>query len=186
VEKAEAASLALDRAIQSGQLQAHFQGTGHPQEMVHFLLINQSDGPVKVRLVPGMILNPGNQQRVQPLLVTEEVETVLQPGESRAGTLLSFCMDSRVPAPLPGQPVDYRFSTRTQDGGPEAVRAHRAAEQLVKSSPYRHAITQIAIWKSLNQPVEEKHFRSVLGPSANDPRVRQEVLRQVDRILKSL
>jgi hypothetical protein len=186
VEKAEAASLALERSIQSGQLLAHFHGTGHSHEMIHFVFVNQSDRPVKVRLVPGMILNPGESQQVQPLLVTEELDTVLQPGESRAGNLQSYCLDSRVPAPLPGQQVDYRFSTRTRDGGPEAVRAHRVAEELVKSSPYRHAITQIAIWRSLNQPLEEKHFYSVLGPSANDPQVRQEVLREVERVLKSL
>lgn len=186
LEKAEAASLALDEWIQSGQLRATFHGTGDLQDMIHFRLVNTSNRPMRVQLTPGMILNPGPQQRVQPLLVTEQAELVLQPGESRAGNLQSFCMDSRVPAPLPGQPVDYRFSTRTEDGGPQAVRAHQAAEKLVKSSPYRHAITQIAIWKSLGQPVDEKHLRSVLGPLARDPQVRREVLQEVDRVLKSL
>jgi hypothetical protein len=186
VEKAEAASRAIDQSIQSGQLLASFHGTGDPREMVHFSLLNRSNRPVRIRLVPGMLLNPQEHQKVQPLLVTEEADFVLQPGETHAGNLLSFCMDSRVPAPLPGEPVGYRFSTRTQDGGPKAVRAQAAAEKLVKSSRFRHAIVQIAIWKSLNQPVEDKHFYSVLGTYAADPEIRQEVLREVDRVLKSL
>lgn len=185
VEEAEAASLALDKAIQSGRLLAVFQGTGDTRRMVHVFVGNTSNQPIRVRLTPGMILNPGPQQ-VQPLLVTEELEFVLKPGESQALALESYCMDSRVPAPLPGQSVDYRFSDRMADGGPQAVRAYQAAQKLAKSSPYRHAITQIAIWKSLNQPVEDKHLFSVLGPASRDPRVRQEVMREVDRVLRSL
>lgn len=186
VAKAEAASQELDRAVQSGELLVRFHGTGDRQKMVHFYLVNASDKPMKVRLVPGMILNPADQQRVQPLLVTEDLETVLQPGDSRAASLSSYCMDSRVPAPLPGQPVDYRFSKRTKDGGPEAVLAHQVAQEVAKSSPYRHAVTQIAIWKSLKQPVGEEQLRSVLGRSYRDPRVRQEVLREVDKVLSRL
>lgn len=186
VEKAEAASLALDSFIQSGRLQAAYHGTGDPWRMVHFTVYNSSQRPVRVQLVSGMILNPEDYHPVQPLLVTEDADFVLQPGESYSGSLTSFCMDSRVPAPQPGEPVAYRFSARTRDGGPAAVRAQKAAEKLLRTSPYRHAVTQIAIWRSLNQPVEEKHWISVLGPYANDPRTRQEVLREVERVLKSI
>lgn len=174
----------MDSTIQSGQLQADFHGTGDPWDMVHLRLYNSSNRPVRIQLVSGMILNPGGHHQVQPLLLTEDADFTLQPGESYTGNLTSFCMDSRVPAPQPGEPVEYRFSTRTSDGGPAAVRAQKAAEELVQSSPYRHAITQIAIWKSLGQPVEEKHWASVLGVYAKDPRIRQEVLREVERVLK--
>ena len=186
METAEAASLALDSAIQSGRLEAAYHGTGDPWRMVHFTVHNSSARPVRVQLVSGMILNPEDDHPVQPLLVTEDADFVLQPGESYTGNLTSFCMDSRVPAPQPGEPVEYRFSVRTRDGGPAAVRAQRAAERLVPTSPYRHAITQIAIWKSLNQPLEEKHWLSVLGAYANDQRIRQEVLREVERVLRAI
>jgi len=186
VEKAEAASIALDSSIQSGRLQAAYHGTGDPWRMVHFTVHNSSGRPVRVQLVSGMILDPEEHHQVQPLLVTEDADMVLQPGESYSGNLTSFCMDSRVPAPQPGEPVNYRFSPRTRDGGPEAVRAQRAAEKLAQTSPYRHAITQIAIWKSLNQPVEEKHWVSVLGVQTNDPKIRQQVLREVERVLRSI
>lgn len=153
--------------------------------MVYVTLRNVSQGPVRARLIPGMILKPAEEQPVQPLLIVEEEKLVLQPGEVRALRLRAFCMDSRVPAPISGQPVDYRFTDRTRDGGPEAVRTYRAAEKLLKSSPYRHAITQIAIWKALGQPVEEEHYLSVLGPGARNPVVLKEVLRQVDRVLRA-
>ncbi len=181
----EAASLALDKAIQSGQVEAAFQGTGDPRKMVHLVLFNSSSRPIRIRLEPGMILDPG-ERPVQPLLVTEEADFTLQPGDLYRGSLTSFCMDSRVPAPRPGETVAYRFSDRTRDGGPAAVRAHNAAEKLAQKSPYKHAITQIAIWKALKQPVEEKHWYSVLGAQSKDPRIRQEVLRQVERVLRSL
>jgi hypothetical protein len=185
LREAEAASLALDGLIQSGQLQATFYGTGDPTEMVHFQLLNLSPRAIRVELAPGMILNPGAKDRVQPLLVIEEGTLTLNPNQSSSGSLLSYCLDSRVPAPASGQLVDYRFSIRTKDGGPEAVRAYQAARRLVGSHPYAHAITQIAIWKSLGQPVEEQHLVSLLGPSAKNLRVRKEVLREVDRVLRS-
>jgi hypothetical protein len=185
LKKAEAASLALDGRIQSGQLQARFFGTGDLMNMVCFEVRNLSPQPILIKLAPGMILNPEGKDRVQPLLLTEEATLTLKPNEGRTGSLPSFCLDSRVPAPAYGEPVDYRFSIRTKDGGPEAVRAYQAARKLVGSSPYAHAITQIAIWKSLGQPVEELHWVSLLGPSANNPKVRKEVLREVDRVLRS-
>ena len=185
VQGPEAASLALDKAIQSGQVEAVFSGTGDPRKLVHFILFNSGSRPIRIRLEPGMILDPG-ERPVQPLLVTEEADFTLQPGDVYRGNLTSFCMDSRVPAPQPGETVAYRFSDRTRDGGPAAVRAHRAAERLLKTSPYKHAVTQIAIWKALKQPVGEKHWYSVLGVKSKDPRVRQDVLREVERVLRSL
>lgn len=186
LQRAEAASQALNRQIQSGQLRAIFHGTEDPEEMVHVQLLNVSPRPVTIELACGMILNPASNQKVQPLLVVEDASLTLQPGESHGGTLLSYCMDSRVPAPAYGEPVDYRFTTRTSDGGPEAVRAYMKARKLAGSSPYAHAIAQIAIWKSLGQPVEDLHLYSLLGPSAEDPRIRETVLRDVDRVLRSL
>ena len=185
VKGPESASLALDRAIQSGQLSAFYRGTDDPLKMIYLVLHNSGDRAVRVRLTPGMILDPGERQ-VQPLLVTEEADFTLQPGDVYRGSLTSFCMDSRVPAPRLGESVAYRFSDRTRDGGPAAVRAHKAAEKLLKSSPYKHAVTQIAIWKALKQPVEDKHWYSVLGAQSKDPSVRQQVLREVERVLKSL
>ena len=185
VKRAENASLTLDGLIQSRQLQASFHGTGNLTEMVHFQLVNLSQRSIRVELAPGMILNPGAGRQVQPLLVTEAKTLSLQPGEGRTGTLLSYCLDSRVPAPAYGEAVDYRFSRRTRDGGPEAVRAYHAARKLVGSSPYAHAITQMAIWRALGQPVGEEHLLSLLGPSANDPRLREKVLREVEQVLRS-
>lgn len=185
LEKSEAASQELDRLIQSGELQAVFQGTCQAREMVHLQLQNVSSRPISIKLASGMILNPGAEHQVQPLLVVEDAVLTLQPGETRSGTLFSYCMDSRVPAPSPGELVDYRFATRTKDGGPEAVRVAHAAQRLVGSSPYAYAITQIAIWKSLGQPVEDLHLYSLLGPAAKDRRVREKVLKEADRVLRS-
>lgn len=186
IEKAEAASRTLDSLVQTGQLAVDFHGTGSNREMVHVSIANMSRHPVLVRLTPGMILKPPNYQAVQPLLTAEKEQFLLQPGQVSVGTLQSYCMDSRVPAPARGESVNYRFSTRTKDGGPRAVKAYLVAQKIAKNSPYRHAITQFAIWKALGQPTEEKHFQSVLGPLAKDQAVRREVLRQVDKVLKSL
>jgi hypothetical protein len=136
-----------------------------------------------------MILRPPDGQAVQPLMLDEEVTLTLAPGASAYRQLPSYCMDSRVPAPFAYQPTDYRFASRTKEGGAETVRVFQAARQLeihsttLPEAEYRQAVTQLAIWKSLHQPVDETRQRSAMGPAFYDRALRQAILRDVERVL---
>lgn len=180
----EAASQQLDQMISQGILKASYVGTGQHEKMISFSLQNTSNKEVTVQLSPGMILNPGPNHRVQPLLVDDHADVTLAPGESRSGDLYSYCMDSRVPAPPAGQAIDYRFASRTKDGGPEAVRVLEAAKAMFAPGPYRRAVTQLAIWRSLGQRVGPDQVMSVLEEKAFDPKLRKAVLHDVERVLE--
>lgn len=183
LSKAEAASLRLDELISQGVLQANYVGTGQHEMMVTFSLRNTSNKEVTVELTPGMILNPGKDHKVQPLLVDEQSSVTLAPGESRSGDLFSYCMDSRVPAPQYYEPVNYRFATRTKDGGPEAVLVMEAAKALLPAGPHRRAVTQLAIWKSLGQRIGDSQISAATEAYPFDPQARQTILRDVDRVI---
>jgi hypothetical protein len=150
--------------------------------MVEMALENTGHKALTVRLVPGMILRPPQGQQVQPLMVDEEAVLTLAPGTSAYRALQSYCMDSRVPAPFAYEPIDYRFAPRSKDGGPETVRVFQAAQDL--DVTHRHAVTQIAIWKSLHQPVDDDRLRSAMGPAFYEPALRQQILRDVQRVLQ--
>lgn len=183
VQRAEAASAQIDRLIRRGKLQAQFVGTGHAGAMVEMALENISNQTLTLHLAPGMILRPPDGQQVQPLMVDEEATLTLAPGGSAYRQLQSYCMDSRVPAPFAYEPIDYRFAPRTRDGGSETVRVFQAAQEL--NIQNRHAVTQIAIWKSLRQPVDDDRLRSAMGAAFHDPNLRQQILRDVQRVLQA-
>ncbi|MFN8606736.1 MAG: hypothetical protein U0931_04350 [Vulcanimicrobiota bacterium] len=190
VARAEAASQQLDGLIRRGTLRAEFIGTGHAGTMAMMNLVNNSGRTVSVHLYPGMILRPGDGQRVQPLMLNEETTITLAPGTSAFRDLQSFCMDSRVPAPAPDGPTAYRFSTHTRDGGPGTVRVFQVAQQLALTPTampeelQRQAVTQLAIWKSMHQPVGDLQQTSALGPWYYDRATRQSVLADVERVLR--
>ena len=184
VNRAEGASAQLDRLIRQGKLRAQFVGTGRAGEMVEMALENTTGQPLTVTLTPGMILRPPDGHQVQPLMLNEQVTMTLAPGTSTYRQLASYCMDSRVPAPFPYESVDYRFSPRTRDGGAETVRVFQVAQEIELESNMREAVTQIAIWKSLHQPVDDSRVRSAMGGAFYDTRLRAQVLRDVQRVLQ--
>ena len=187
--RAESSSLQLDQLIRRGSLRAEFLGTGHAGDMVEMSLYNNTGRTISVHLVPGMMLRPGDGQKVQPLMVNEDATITLAPGTSSVRALQSFCMDSRVPAPAPDGLTNYRFSTRTKDGGPGTVRVFQVAQQLamqpsnLPESYYRQAVTQLALWKSMHQPVGEEQMRSAMGAAYYDHPTRRAILADVDRVL---
>lgn len=191
VARAEGASQQLDQLIRSGRLRAEFLGTGHAGVMVEMNLVNNSNRSITVQLHPGMILRPGDGQKVQPLMVDEESTITLAPGQSTVRPLQSYCMDSRVPAPGPSALTPYRFSTRTKDGGADNVRVFQIAQQLpmqpsnLPESYHRQAVTQLAIWRSLRQPAGETQQQSAMGPAYFDRPTRQAILADVDRVLRA-
>lgn len=187
--RAEGASQQLDQLIRRGLLRAEFIGTGHAGDMVEMSLHNNTGRTLSVRLVPGMMLRPGDGQKVQPLMVNEDTLITLAPGTSTIRALQSFCMDSRVPAPGPDGLTAYRFSNRTKDGGPATVRVLQVAQQIALQpsslpEPYhRQAVTQLALWKSMRQPVGEVQMQSAMGSAYYDPVTRRAILADVDRVL---
>jgi hypothetical protein len=192
VARAEAASQQIDALIRQGTLRAEFIGTGHAGSMAVMNLFNNSGRTVSVHLYPGMILRPGDGQRVQPLLVDEDTTITLPPGTSAFRDLQSYCMDSRVPAPAPDGPTAYRFSTHTKDGGPGTVRVFQVSQQIaltptaMPADLQRQAVTQLAIWKSLHQPAGELQQTSAMGSWVYDREVRRAVLADVERVLRSV
>lgn len=164
-------------------------GTGHAGDMVEMNLYNNTGRTISVHLVPGMMLRPGDGQKVQPLMVNEDTTITLAPGTSSVRALQSFCMDSRVPAPAPDGLTNYRFSTRTKDGGPGTVRVFQVAQQIpiqpttLPESYYRQAVTQLALWKSMHQPVGEDQMRSAMGAAYYDLPTRRAILADVERVL---
>lgn len=192
VARAEQSSQQLDALIRRGTLRAEFIGTGHAGTMAMMSLLNNSGKTVSVHLYPGMILRPGDGQKVQPLMINEETTITLAPGTSAFRDLQSFCMDSRVPAPAPDGPTAYRFSTRTKDGGPGTVRVFQIAQQIqltptaMPEDLQRQAVTQLALWKSMRQPVGDLQQTSALGSWFYDRATRQAVLADVERVLRSV
>lgn len=187
--RAESSSQQLDQLIRRGSLRAEFMGTGHAGDMVELSLHNNTGKTISVHLVPGMILRPGDGQKVQPLMVNEDTILTLAPGTTSVRSLPSFCMDSRVPAPGPDGLTAYRFATRTKDGGPATVRVLQVAQQIslqpsgLPESYYRQAVTQLALWKSMRQPVGEMQMQSAMGPAYYDLTTRRAILADVDRVL---
>lgn len=167
--------------IASGLILASFQGTGRDGGMVFAQLYNPGRGPLRIHLKPGMILQPPIGHEVQPLLLEDEVQVTLKPGESYSAPLNSYCMDSQVPAPGQGEVVDYKFVP--PNGRDAAVAVLKTAQRM--DFPNRRAVIQIAIWKSLGQPVHQFHFVSVLGASAHNPAVKARVLRDVEQLLEA-
>jgi len=189
IRRAESSSAQIDRLIRQGKLRAQFVGTGQAGEMVEMVLENTGNQPLQVRLVPGMILRPPEGQKVQPLMLDEEVTLTLQPGNQAYRRLRSYCMDSRVPAHFAFEPIDYRFSSRTREGGPETVKVFQAAQQIALNSPlpeelHRRAVTQIALWKSMGQPVDDTRLRSAMGEVFYDLELRRRILADVQRVLR--
>jgi len=185
VTRAEEASAQLDALIVGNQVTAGYVGTGHNGAMVSLSLFNPTRKTQRIRLVPGMILRPPDGESVQPLLVDEERTLVLKPGTHAYEELYSYCLDSRVPAPFEGEQVEYRFAPRTQEGGPQAVRVLQASRKFpVTYEKFRRAVIQLAIWKSLGQPVGERQIISVLGPdAAQKPLMREKIFDDVERLL---
>lgn len=187
--RAEGASQQLDQLIRRGSLRAEFIGTGHAGDMVQMNLSNNTGRTISVRLAPGMMLRPGDGQKVQPLMVNEEMLVTLAPGTSTVRSLQSFCMDSRVPAPAPDGLTAYRFATRTKDGGPATVRVLQVAQQIalqpstLPESYHRQAVTQLALWKSMHQPVGEVQMQSAMGSAYYEPAARRAILADVERVL---
>lgn len=191
LSRAEGASQQLDALIRQGTLRAEFIGTGHAGTMAMMNLVNNSGRTVSVHLYPGMILRPGDGQKVQPLMLNEETTITLAPGTSAFRDLQSFCMDSRVPAPAPDGPTAYRFSNRTKEGGPATVRVFQVAQQLqltpttMPEELQRQAVTQLALWKSMRQPVGELQQTSAMGAWFYDQATRRAILADVERVLRS-
>ena len=189
LSRAEGASQQLDQLIRRGSLRAEFLGTGHAGDMVELSLYNNTGRTISVHLVPGMMLRPGDGQRVQPLMVNEDTTITLAPGTATQRSLQSFCMDSRVPAPAPDGLTSYRFATRTKDGGPGTVRVFQVAQQIplqpgnLPESYYRQAVTQLALWKSMHQPVGEVQMQSAMGAAYYDLPARRAILADVERVL---
>lgn len=190
VSRAEKASASVDDLMRRGLLATAFVGTGMPGEMVEVYLESRSNRPMKFDLVPGMILRPPDPRQVQPLLLDSQQTVTLNPGEMTVLRLPSYCMNSQAPAPPPGLETEYRFKPESEPGkGPEAVRVLQAYQTLQfdydRLPPYAHrlAVVQVAIWKSLRQPVHDRQLQSVLGALAFDRRVRSQVLRDADRVL---
>ncbi|MBX3168738.1 MAG: hypothetical protein KF760_15085 [Candidatus Eremiobacteraeota bacterium] len=187
--RAESASQQLDQLIRRGSLRAEFIGTGHAGDMVEMSLHNNTGRTISVHLAPGMMLRPGDGQKVQPLMVNEDTTITLAPGASSIRALPSFCMDSRVPAPAPDGLTAYRFATRTKDGGPATVRVLQVAQQIalqpssLPESYHRQAVTQLALWKSMRQPVGEVQMQSAMGPAYYDLATRRAILADVERVL---
>jgi len=189
--RAESSSQQLEQLIRRGSLRAEFIGTGHAGDMVEMNLHNNTGRPITVQLSPGMILRPGDGEKVQPLMVNEETTLTLAPGTSIVRALQSFCMDSRVPAPAPDGLTAYRFATRTKDGGPATVRVFQVAQQIALQPStlpdyyYRQAVTQLALWKSMRQPVGTEQMQSAMGSAYYDLATRKAILADVDRVLQA-
>ena len=185
-ERARQSAQQLHSLIARGKLQAYFQGTGDATYMAELNLSNPGRRPITVSLEPGMVLRPPDGQRVQPLLVATQTTVTLAPETTLRIPLESFCMDARVPAPMAYEPIDYEVSSKARQGGPEAVEVLRRSQEmdLGELEPYRRAIVQIAIWKSLRQPVGERQLQSVLRADYYHSELRQTVLRAAQQLAR--
>ena len=190
--RAQQAASQFEALVQKGALDAIFTGRGRAGEMADMSLENNGKGPMHLHLVPGMVLRAPSGQRVQPLLLDEEIDVDLAPGQVYDHRLKSYCMDSQVPAPARGEEVNYRFRDQGAALAPAAVRVLHTSLAFYFRAPgdvpfgmYREAVKQIAVWKSLQEPADgEAQLRSVLGYFAEDPAIRTAALKDADRLVR--
>jgi hypothetical protein len=192
---ARQSSAQISKQMASGQLSIRFEGTGTSPAMVSLELENRGRKSMEVTLRPGMVLRPATD-RVQPLLIRDEVRLTLQPGERQSLDLESYCMDSRIPAPAEGAEIDYRWSPpdRAENAGVvdflERYEHYRADRRLMIQTAglplgyYPRVVLQIGVWSTLGQPIGDKQWRTLLGPWASHQDLRTEVLTDVARIRK--
>lgn len=153
----QGASGALRAQLSGGQASAVWTGLGLVSgDMVDLQLTNLSGSPQTFRFVPGMVLSDPGQQ-AQPIMLDENLEFTLRPGETVKRKMRGYCLDFAKEPPAAGQEQNYEV--------PADIDSYRAAVAVLYSAlrlegedklhpvlrpqMHRTVTTQRAMWAAL-------------------------------------
>ena len=154
VNNVEQASQAFRQQVDSGRASADWTGLGLVSgDMVDLDLSNEGDAPQSFRFVPGMVLeDPGKQ--VQPILLDENLNFTLEPGESVKRRMRGYCLDYTKSPPASQSKEDYVMAVNL-DAYENAIAVLYSGLRLERSQRlkpvlrplvHRTVTTQRAVW----------------------------------------
>ena len=153
----QGASQTLRGQLDSGQASAVWTGLGLVSgDMVDLQMTNNSATPQTYRFVPGMVLeDPGKQ--VQPIMLDENLEFTLQPGESVKKTMRGYCLDFSKEPPAAESKEDYEVAVDLADYkaaiavlyGGLRLDGEDKLKPVLRPLIHRTVTTQRAVWAVL-------------------------------------
>lgn len=106
----QGASSAFRSQTQGGQASAIWTGLGLVSgDMLDLQLTNSSGTPQTFRFVPGMVLSDPGQQ-AQPIMLDENLEFTLNPGETVKKRMRGYCLDFSKEPPAAGKEQNYEVA----------------------------------------------------------------------------
>lgn len=140
-------------------------------DMVDMELTNTSDSPQTFRFIPGMVLrDPG--ENVQPIMLEENLEFTLQPGETIKRRMRGYCLDYGKEPPASGAQEDYEIAVDLSDYELAVTVLYRGLQldrdeklkPVLRPLVHRTVVIQRAIWATLGgeNPVSKEELKKDL------------------------
>lgn len=140
-------------------------------DMVDGTFLNESNSPMSVSIVPGIVLSDSDGV-AQPIMLEDTLEFTLAPGESTKVDLRAYCLDFSKDPPSLGSGVNYEIVSdlaQYEDAIKNlwaGLRLERDGKfkAVLKPIQHRTIVIQRAIWASLGgqNPATEEKFREDL------------------------
>lgn len=178
VARAQQYGVAMSDQLERGAIQAVYNGLGQVAgEMVDMKVTNVSATPVTLKFIPGMVMDAPPDSGIQPLLIEEEFDLVLQPKETVQRRLVCYCLDRKLSPPAKGKAVAFVFSRRS-DRFASSIKVLYSGLKLDASGQYnpmlaplqhRRIVIQRAIWSIVAQkPATSDQGRTALKKDIKD------------------
>lgn len=178
VNNVEQASQNFRRQVDGGQATADWTGLGLVSgDMVDLDLTNRGASAQSFRFVPGMVLeDPGKQ--VQPILLDENLNFTLEPGESVKRRMRGYCLDYSKSPPASQSKEDYVMAVNL-DAYRQAIAVLYSGLRLAQEDKlkpvmrplvHRTITTQRAVW-------------AVIG--GDNPTTREELREEIEAELRA-
>jgi hypothetical protein len=140
--------------LQNGSATVEWTGLGLVSgDMVDMELTNVSGSAQEFRFVPGMVLSdPGEQ--VQPILLEENLQFTLKPGETVKKRMRGYCLDYSKEPPASGTKEDYEVTEDLEDYEKAVSVLYRGLDldrrqklkPVLRPLIHRTVVIQRAIW----------------------------------------
>ncbi len=178
VNNVEQASQSFRQQVDGGQATAEWTGLGLVSgDMVDLDLTNRGASTQSFRFVPGMVLeDPGKQ--VQPILLDENLNFTLEPGESIKRRMRGYCLDYSKSPPASQSKEDYVMAVNL-DAYRQAIAVLYGGLRLAQEDKlkpvlrplvHRTITTQRAVW-------------AVMG--GDNPATREELREEIEAELRA-
>lgn len=179
------ASRELRQTLERRDLQAIYVGTGLPGEVLELSVANRSTGSVRLHFPAGLRLQADLDPSVPPLLVSDDADLVVGPGETAKTHLKAYALDATA-LPGYGRMVDYHALVVP---GSRPVRLIQAGRTFVfhpriEAGLHRRAALQLALWRAAGFPIDAQRYAAALGTYARDRWARSAAMGDATDLLK--